>query len=122
MLWRRRKWSARIAGAILGSLVRYVRAVSHKDRAAYAAATEPGASMGLPHFSLWPPKTVERQFFGKARWSGAVINFTLAPHTFRWFSSDTVMVDGRFLHVGAKNRRALGEPGQFLAFGAPHGR
>ncbi len=100
---------------IMQALIRYSRALSAKDAAAYAAATEPEASLGLPGFSLWPPKTVQGQYFGKARWSGAEINVTMVPHTFRKFSEDTMLVDGRFAHIGRRSHRMLGQPGQFLA-------
>ncbi|MCX6623636.1 MAG: DUF1080 domain-containing protein [Acidobacteria bacterium] len=96
-------------------LLRYARALSARDVAAYRAVTEPGASLGLPRFSLWPAEAVEHQYFGTARWSGARINCTLAPRTFRPLADDTVLVDGLFAHVGRASHRMLGDAGQFLA-------
>ncbi|MCC7499917.1 MAG: DUF1080 domain-containing protein [Bryobacterales bacterium] len=100
---------------LMEALVRYSRALSAADAAGYAAATEPGASLGLPGLSLWPPHAVQGQYFGKERWSGARINVTMVPHTFRKVSEDTMLLDGRFAHIGRRSHRMLGKPGQFLA-------
>lgn len=100
---------------LMEALVRYSRALSAGDAAAYAAATEPDASLGLPGLTLWPPRVVMGQFFGKERWSGARINVTMVPHSFRRLSDGVMLLDGRFAHIGRRSHRMLGAPGQFLA-------
>jgi hypothetical protein len=95
--------------SILRVLVRYARALSAQDAVGYAAETEPDASLGLPRFSLWPAGVVKRH------WNSARINCALTARTIRLLSENTVLVDGRFVHVGRVSHRMLGEPGQFLA-------